>query len=60
MNKGEINILVSFHDKVIVVANNPFAAANDYWRFLIGLIESLLQLLPSQLDLCSRILKTVF
>ena len=47
LNKGEISILVFFYDKVIAVVNNLFMVANEQRRFLIGLLESLLQLLPS-------------
>ena len=60
MNKGEIIILASFCNKVIVVVSNLFAVANKYRRFLIGSLESLLIFPLSQLDLCSRILKTIF
>ena len=60
MNEGEISLLVSFCDKVIEVASNPFAATNEYRRFLTGLLEFLFQLLLSQLCLCIRILKTIF
>ena len=45
LNEGEINTLVSFHHKSIEVVSNLFAATNEYRRFLIGLLESLLQLL---------------
>ena len=60
LNKEEISIPASFHDKANVVMSNLFAATNECRRFLIGFLEFLLQLLLSQLGLCRRILKTIF
>ena len=49
-----------FWNRVIVVVSNLFATANKCRRFLIGSLESLLQLPLSQLSLYSRTLKTIF